>query len=93
MALSAVGPRIDTPDHAAPLAAGGAAAPALLVVQGDRDPPVVRRGGVGLAIALQQRAVAADAIELAGVTGAEALAGLCDDEDLLLPLLLAFLRP
>lgn len=71
----------------------GAKAPSLLVLQGDREPVAMRQAGALTAVALQQRGVAADAVVLPGVTGVDALAALTDDDDLLLPLLLAFLRP
>ena len=73
------------------LVAGAARAP-LLLLQGELDAVAVRGDALQLARNLLRAGVAVDPVELVGTCGADAIARLAPDDDLLLPLLLAFLR-
>jgi acetyl esterase/lipase len=76
------------------LAAGGAGtAPALLLVQGDGDPPAARAAAAHVANVLASRRLDAHLVQLASPSTAAALRGLGAPDDVLLPLLRAFVWP
>ncbi len=88
-----VWPGVAVPDLAGNLSAGAAKRPALLVVQGQGDDETQRDECVQLGSLLLQRAVEVHLVEVPKVTTAAALLLLGTADDVLLPLLRAFVLP
>lgn len=92
-AIAATWPGAALPDVLAAVTAAAGTPPELLLVYGDGDARALRDDATALALQLAARHVDVQLVELAGATTTSALARLGTKDDVLLPLLRAFLLP
>ena len=86
-------PGAPVPDVLRALTAGSGPPAGVLLVDGDGDPRALRDEANALSMQLAARQVGVQFVELAGATTASALAQLGAHDDVLLPLLRAFVLP
>jgi predicted esterase len=92
-AIAATWPGAPVPDLLAALTAVAGTPPGLLLVYGDGDPRAMREEAMALSMHLAARRFGVHLVELADTTTPSALAPLGPRDDVLLPLLRAFVLP